>query len=570
MHKISIKTALLVMTVLVTLVSMLLFNAVYGNLTGEAFTQMDLKLVTQNLGQAKDKLDEAVKGAVELSSWAAQSVLMRQDFSPARFSASLDPLVKIDGQISSAVLYNMTGTPVCATSKDGGSFLPGQNPYAEDWFQQTLKQNDLCFSGARLEHSYRGDYTWVVTVARPVSYLKDEEPLQGILAVNLRLSAIKRICDAYSSAAGGALMLTDTEGNVIYSPRTKVLNLKNLSDVYVSVGVRPEESKQLEISQPLANERWILVGQTMEAESMLSRQSLRLKGMLVFVLSLLLASLMAYAMAVWMARPFRYMERTMERIDAGVSGVRLQIHGFKEFVNLSVKYNVMIDEIERLMAETERKQEQLLRMEVASLEAQINPHFLYNTLDSITWLVETGRGPDAVKMIGALAALLRLSINRGGNFHTVGREVEHIRNYLIIQKARYGQRFQSHIHVEKDAEDLLCPRLILQPIVENAIKHGIGDNTDCQVVVRVFLEGGRLMMTVWDDGMGILPDKLREVQRALKESEAPRRDEINGLALKSVNRRIRLLCGEEYGLNIESETEEWTCVTIALPLRSCA
>ena len=312
------------------------------------------------------------------------------------------------------------------------------------------------------------------------------------------------------------------------------------------------------------------MGLTREGEITQGGKALQRKGLTVLLFSMLIAGVLAAVVATWVCRPFRHMERAMHRIDAGVSGVRLESHGYREFVSLTHTYNGMIDRIEQLMQESERKQEQLRRMEIASLEEQINPHFLYNALDSITWLVETGRGKDAVTTIGALARLLRLSINRGGNFHTVSREVEHIHNYLIIQKMRYGQRFASHIHVEKEAEALYCPRLILQPIVENAIKHGIADNEDCQIVVRVFLKEDRLVMTVWDDGMGLLPEKLEEVQRALRENQPPNPEQISGLALKSINRRIRLLCGEQYGIGIDSETEEWTCVTIELPCRRSA
>ena len=260
----------------------------------------------------------------------------------------------------------------------------------------------------------------------------------------------------------------------------------------------------------------------------------------------------------------------MAGAGAGFPGPRLRLSGCKEFAQLSNAYNAMIDQIERLMRETKDNQDQLRQMEIAALEEQINPHFLYNALDSITWLIETQRGADAVQMVGALAKLLRLSINRGGNFHAVRREIEHVESYLLIQRTRYGQRFSSRIHVERAAEDLLCPRLILQPLVENAIKHGIGDNTGCTIEVRVFLEGESLVMTVRDDGMGILPDKLRSVQQALRESQPPRPDEISGLALKSVNRRIRLLCGAEWGITIDSEMEEYTCVRIALPVRRSA
>ena len=115
--------------------------------------------------------------------------------------------------------------------------------------------------------------------------------------------------------------------------------------------------------------------------------------------------------------------------------------------------------------------------------------------------------------------------------------------------------------------DLLCPRLILQPLAENAIKHGIGDNTGCRIAIRVFIENDRLIMTVSDDGMGILPDKLRQIQQELDAGSPPNPDEISGLALKSVNRRIRLLCGEDSGITIDSEMEEWTCARITLPLQ---
>lgn len=566
MRKISLKVALISMMILVTLVAMLLFNAAYGNLTSKAFTQLDLELVTQNLTGAKDKLDSVLNNAKELTHYTTQNVLTQEDFSPERFVNRLDPLITVDGSISSIVLYNRTGAPICATSKTA-DFLYNVGVHDQPWFTDALENDDLMYTNARLEGSYHGDYTWVVTLTQPVSYTSRGFPAQGLLAVNLRLSAIGNICDGFMDDGNGYLTLKDSAGNVIYSPRTKLLNLKKISDVYAHVGTRSEEVKQLEISQPLINENWILVSTTLENEAGNGQRSLQRNRTLMLLLSLSIALLMAWVLAEIMARPFAYMEHTMDRIDNGVSGVRLKPRGFKEFARMSVKYNIMIDKIESLMTETEQKQEQLRKLEIATLEEQINPHFLYNALDSITWLVETGRNPDAVKMIGALARLLRLSINRGGNFHSVENEIEHIHNYLIIQKTRYGQRFESHIHVEKEAESLICPRLILQPIVENAIKHGIADNTDCRIIVRVWLEDGSLRISVWDDGMGIVPQRLVKVQHALKESMPPPVDEFSGLALKSINRRIRLLCGEPYGLSIDSETEEWTCVQITLPLK---
>ena len=568
-RRISLRTMLLVMMVAVTLCTMLLFNAVYGNMTGEVFSQLDLRLINQNLARAKDRLDEVLLGAQDLWDYVQDSVLLREDFAPGGFSAAVEPLLDVEGDLSSILLYKRTGTAVAASDQSEG-FLSSQNPQEEDWFQAALAGEGCAFSGARLEHCYRGRYTWVVTLAGPCVYRVPGGYEQGILAVNLRLSALADICDAFSGGEAGTLTLADSAGQTVYSPHAKAQNLRAVSAVYAGVGARSADERQIEISQPLEGGQYVLTCRMAESQLAASRQDMQRRGLLVLGLSLLLALTMAFALSAYVARPFRAMERTMAGAGAGFPGPRLRLAGCKEFAQLSNAYNAMIDQIERLMRETKDNQDQLRQMEIAALEEQINPHFLYNALDSITWLIETQRGADAVQMVGALAKLLRLSLNRGGNFHAVRREVEHVESYLLIQRTRYGQRFSSRIHVERAAEDLLCPRLILQPLVENAIKHGIGDNTGCTIEVRIFLEGESLVMTVRDDGMGILPDKLRSVQQALRESQPPRPDEISGLALKSVNRRIRLLCGEEWGITIDSEMEEYTCVRIALPVRRSA
>ena len=568
-RRISLRTMLLVMMVAVTLCTMLLFNAVYGNMTGEVFSQLDLRLINQNLARAKDRLDEVLLGAQDLWDYVQDSVLLREDFAPGGFSAAVEPLLDVEGDLSSILLYKRMGTAVAASDQSEG-FLSSQNPQEEAWFQAALAGEGCAFSGARLEHCYRGRYTWVVTLAGPCVYRVPGGYEQGILAVNLRLSALADICDAFSGGEAGTFTLADSAGELVYSPHAKAQNLRAVSAVYAGVGARSADERQIEISQPLEGGQYVLTCRMAESQLAASRQDMQRRGLLVLGLSLLLALTMAFALSAYVARPFRAMERTMAGAGAGFPGPRLRLAGCKEFAQLSNAYNAMIDQIERLMRETKDNQDQLRQMEIAALEEQINPHFLYNALDSITWLIETQRGADAVQMVGALAKLLRLSINRGGNFHAVRREIEHVESYLLIQRTRYGQRFSSRIHVERAAEDLLCPRLILQPLVENAIKHGIGDNTGCTIEVRVFLEGESLVMTVRDDGMGILPDKLRSVQQALRESQPPRPDEISGLALKSVNRRIRLLCGAEWGITIDSEMEEYTCVRIALPVRRSA
>ena len=564
MRRISLRTVLLILMAAVTLCTLLLYNAAYGNLMGEAFSQLDLRLVNENLARAADRLDETLESALEFYRYVERDVLLDDGFAPEDFAPTVDPILEVNDTVSSIQVYRRTGTPVCAS---GENFLSGQNPRLESWFQAGAESEEPLFFGARLEHCYRGRYTWVVTLAGPCTLRTEAGYETGVLAVNLRLSALAELCTAFSSQETGELTLSDAAGNPVYSPRTKAQGLSAVSAVYAAVGARTAEARQIEISQTLSCAPYVLTSRMAEAQLSRSWQDVSGRGLLVLALSLFVAFLMAFALSLFVSRPFRALERTMAGAGAGFPGPRLRLTGCKEFLQLSSAYNAMIDQIERLMRESAEKQEQLRRMEIAALEEQINPHFLYNALDSITWLIETQRGPDAVKMVGALARLLRLSINRGGNFHAVRREVEHAQSYLLIQRTRLGGRFNVRIDVDPAAEELLCPRLILQPIVENAIKHGIGDNTDCTIEIAVRLEGEALRMDVRDDGMGLMPEKLREVQQALREMRPPRPDEISGLALRSVNRRIRLLCGEEWGIDIDSETEEYTCVHIRLPVR---
>lgn len=167
----------------------------------------------------------------------------------------------------------------------------------------------------------------------------------------------------------------------------------------------------------------------------------------------------------------------MQRIERNLDDNRMSLpeEGFAEYASLAHSYNVMLRRIRGLMQETVDRQEQLRRMEIGALQEQINPHFLYNTLDSIVRVMETGRTPEAIEMVQALAKLFRLSINNGDYFLTVEQEMDYARNYLTIQQVRYKKRFKYELYMDESIKDLPCPKIILQPLIENSLKHGMSD-----------------------------------------------------------------------------------------------
>ena len=219
----------------------------------------------------------------------------------------------------------------------------------------------------------------------------------------------------------------------------------------------------------------------------------------------------------------------------------------------------MMDEILLLMAR--RKEDQIRRreLELKNLQYQINPHFLYNTLDSIAWMCEQGRNADAVKMVHALARLFRISISQGNELIPVAREIEHAESYLQIQKYRYKNQFTYAFDVDPECLDFLCNKITLQPIIENAINHGLKLLVDeGRIDVRVYRDGEDVVFSVQDNGVGMTPEQVESILR---------RDPGNhtGIGIKNVNDRLQIYFGKQYGLHITSEPDVGTTVEIRMP-----
>ena len=200
----------------------------------------------------------------------------------------------------------------------------------------------------------------------------------------------------------------------------------------------------------------------------------------------------------------------------------------------------------------------LRKTELNALQAQINPHFLYNTLDSIAWMCEEERNKEAVVMVNALAKLFRISISKGHELITIQKECEHAESYLKIQKYRYKNQFSYEFHVQDSCKEYLCNKITLQPIIENAIYHGLDMVEEGEIVIEVAERGGDIVMSVSDNGVGMPPEQCREIlHRDAKDK--------TGIGIKNVNDRIKIYFGEGYGLKIESELDVGTKVEISMP-----
>ena len=199
--------------------------------------------------------------------------------------------------------------------------------------------------------------------------------------------------------------------------------------------------------------------------------------------------------------------------------------------------------------------------ELNALQAQINPHFLYNTLDSLRWLAKIHQIEEIVKIISALENLLRASISKTNDLISIGEEIENVRNYLAIQLFRYGNSFSVVFSIDPSLTSYLTPRLILQPIVENAVYHGVESMMDGEIEIGVHSDSAGIIFEVLDNGPGITPEKVR----AIMEGKSQNKGRFSGFGLKNVEERIRLYFGQEYGITIKNRDPQGTMVLIRIP-----
>ena len=229
---------------------------------------------------------------------------------------------------------------------------------------------------------------------------------------------------------------------------------------------------------------------------------------------------------------------------------------------LSSSIEQMAQHLQQQMELNRLEQDKLRAMELALLQSQINPHFLYNTLDTIIWLVETGKNEQAVEMVTSLSNFFRSSLSKGRDLITLGEEEIHVRSYLEIQQVRYRDILCYEICVQPELRGCVLPKLTLQPLVENALYHGIKLRRGLgHIAVDAAQEDGNVRICVRDDGAGMPPERLQQLRQSLDTEEQV------GFGLRTVFRRLRLLYGEQCSMELESAPNAGTTVTLRFPIR---
>lgn len=447
----------------------------------------------------------------------------------------------------------------------------GTNINEQDWFKAPLKETaNLFFSSPHVQNIFEGQHSWVVSLSREITFNLNGQKVQGVLLVDMNCSVIDQLCKGVGFGKKGYIYLIDSKGNIVYHPQQQLINIglksENIEDVQAHVFGRffdkSNGENRLIIVQTVNYCRWRIVGVAYTDEIVTARKEISCFLLWILLFSILFVIFISSFISSKISDPIKKLEKSMKSVESGQFDVNVNIKGEDEVVKLSRTFNIMVSKIRDLMEQILREQEEKRKSELNALQAQINPHFLYNTLDSIVWMAENGKSQDVITMVTSLAKLFRISISKGRNIITVQEELEHARNYLIIQKRRYKNKFKFEIEAQKEVLQNKTLKLILQPIIENAIYHGIEYMVDeGHIKITVSSVDGKLLYRVMDNGLGMSPEVLEH----LLEYES-RSKESSGVGVKNVHQRIQLYYGKEYGLKIESEQEVGTNVSIWLPL----
>ena len=452
---------------------------------------------------------------------------------------------------------------VAVTSYDSDGTLlhcwsPGQQ-LRED-FSQNLSFNlekarsteGSFLSLPHVESIFIGYYPWVVTLTAPL-------PQRGEIAwVSLDLS--------FSSIGQhGYCFLMDKDGNIVYHPQQRLLysGLKSENTAKLAAyadGAYTDDTAIYSLTS-VAGSDWRVVGVSYMDD--LVNQSVREMIQLLLLLAiitLITALFTSWLLSQLLDRPLRRLASAMEHFEASADHFTYHpVGGTREVQELSCSFGHMVMRIQQLMNTVREEEVNLRKTELKALQAQINPHFLYNTLDSIAWMCEQGRNADAVNMVHALAKLFRISISKGHELIPIAKEIEHAESYLQIQKYRYKNRFTYHFHVDSSCLEYLCNKITIQPFLENAINHGLDLMVDeGRIDVSVFPEGDDILFHVEDNGVGMSQEQIDAIM-----AQGPK--EHGGIGIRNVNDRLQIYFGKEYGVKISSQLDMGTCVEIRMP-----
>ncbi len=575
-QRISIRDTIFIYFTVSALVMFLLIGvSVYGRLSGQLSATMQ-KENQALINQVNLSLDAYLRTVMKLSDSLYYGVIKNVDLLRKGETVNSEITLLYDNNkdsVSNIALLSGDGELLLAVP--AARLKNDMDVTGQEWFKDALEHpENLHFSMPHVQYIFdngENQYRWVITLSRAVEITKGTSTAQGVLLIDMSYASLQYMLDNTPLGNQGYLYLMSGDGELIYHPQMQLIDagLKEENTQAASAygdGNYQEtwQGKDRDvIVKTVGYTGWKIIGVSPEHGFTLNEVKTRL--FLVFVVAFflfLLAVINAYISSKITA-PIQELEKSVNALEEGELDTQVYTGGSYEIQHLGRSIGGMARRIQALMNDIVAEHESKRKSEFDTLQSQINPHFLYNTLDIIVWMIENEQKQEAVKVVTALARFFRISLSKGRSIIPVRDELEHVRNYLTIQQKRFKNKFIYQIEAQEEVLSLASLKLMLQPLVENAIYHGMEFmDGDGEITVKVEKNEDRLCFTIADNGLGMTKEQVEGLLTGETRSASKKG---SGIGVKNVNERIRLYFGEDYGLEIFSEPDEGTAIQICLP-----
>ena len=415
--------------------------------------------------------------------------------------------------------------------------------------------------------SFEGNPPYMLLVKDIVDL--DNRKNLGTLFLAVKLTFIEEILDDLDEEEKATMWLMDPQGQIIYHQDQNRVG-SYYEEVYeyplLNGSFRTNQSKDRTLISINQSEKqdWILVHSIPIKYLTESTDVVKTVAIIIFVILVVITTLLSIAVAWSVTKPINKLGKIMKDVEYGNLYVNIPIHSKDEVGELASSFQSMISRIRELIKQNYHIELRQKDAELYALQSQINPHFMYNTLETIGAAIEEGESDLVVDMVAILGRMLRYSLSNKDKIVPISKEILHIEDYLTLQKFRFEERISFRIHQNKDQEDYLTPKFILQPIIENSIKYGMQKRKSLHIDIEVIHEEDHsILFVIKDNGPGIEAEKLDELNQLLEKNPVINRD--SGFGVTNVHARIVMMCGSEYGITIDSRMGEGTAVTIKIP-----
>lgn len=439
----------------------------------------------------------------------------------------------------------------------------------QQWFIDALRFKDIHhYSTPHLENVVIDGLNQVITISKTVDYYENGEKQTGVLVLDIGANELNTLAKQTNLGNKGHILITDINNDLVFDS-SQACNLdescagiETVKSIILGGQLLVVDGLNMYVNvSTLQDTRWKITTFINVDESVKTKKDILISVIFIFILTMAFIALVSAWIARRITGPLTGLMKHIERLEKGDFEAQVQVSGQKEVVHLADAFNIMSNRIHELMMRIIDEQNEKRKTHFIALQNQINPHFLYNTLDSIVSLSEKGRNKDVEKAIVALSKFFRQSISNDMNLIPLKEEVEHVQNYLLIQQIRYRKDFEFTIDIPESLLDVKVIKLTLQPLVENAIIHGINiEQSFNQIHISAQQDNDFIYLEVYNQGFGMSPQKIQEIMDTMKSSQPS-----GSLGLKNVYQRLRLYYGSTADVVFESEMDAYTKVSLKIP-----